>query len=188
MRFTENRPLAWAVLVACALGSIVGLGGAGMARERNKALDVFYRGSGKAAATSSTIHSMDAYLDRAADCAQLMASEVQLHLGESADAQQMLDQVADLTDGDTIDARYAAYQQVKALSDKLYNAVYASDLSDADRVNFKAAYDDFWGCDKYILKDPYRQLAADFNSSMQGFPADAVCNLVGVDELTGFGS
>lgn len=91
MRFTENRPLAWAVLVACALGSIVGLGGAGMARERSKAIDVFYRGSSKAAATSSTTHSMDAYLDRAADCAQIMASEAQLHLGKSDDALLMLD-------------------------------------------------------------------------------------------------
>lgn len=187
MRFTENRPLAWAVLAACALGSIVGLGGAGMARERDRALDVFYKGS-DTAVTSTTRHSMDAYLDRAADSAQIMASEALLHLGENADARQMQSAVAFLGSDDTMDERYAAYQQVKALSDKLYNAVYASDLSEADRVNFKAAYDDFWGCDKYILKDPYRELAADFNSSMQGFPADAVCSLVGIDELTTFGS
>lgn len=158
-----------------------------MARERDRALDVFYKGS-DSAAVSTTRHSMDAYLDRAADSAQLMASEVQLQLGESADAQQMLEAVAGLSGDGSTDERYAAYQQVKALSDKLYNAVYASDLSEADRVSFKAAYDDFWGCDKYILKDPYRQIAADFNGDIDGFPANAVCKLIGVDELTTFGS
>ena len=41
MRFNENRPLAWAVLAACALGSVFGLGGSSLARERDRVEDYF---------------------------------------------------------------------------------------------------------------------------------------------------
>ena len=76
MRFNENRPLAWAVLAACVLGSVFGLGGNSLARERDRVEDYFYDGAETASTTRS---SMDAYLDRAAECAQAMASEVQPH-------------------------------------------------------------------------------------------------------------
>ncbi len=183
MRFSENRVIAWIVLAVCVLGSVVGLGGAGMAREREKLMDVFYDGTD---AKSTSRHSMDAYLDRAEECAQIMANEVLLRLGENADAQQMLSLLAG--EDDDLDARYAAYQQLQALSDRLYNAMYGAKLPDADIVSFKAAYDDFWGADKYIRVDAYRKLAADFNDDLSGFPAGLVCGVMGVDELNTFGA
>ena len=105
MRFSENRAIAWIVLAACVLGSVVGLGGAGMARERKEIMQVFYDGTDK---SSTTRHSMDAYLDRALECCQVMASEAQLALGENADAQQMLDTIAFFGDDDSLDTRYQA--------------------------------------------------------------------------------
>ena len=185
MRFNENRPLAWAVLAACALGSVFGLGGSSLARERDRVVDYFYDG---AETTSTARSSMDAYLDRAAECAQVMASEVQLHLGaDNANAQKMLDTLADFFD-DGLDARYSAYQTLQSLSDQLYNEIYAANLSDSERVNFKHAYDDFWGCDKYVRIDPYRSMASEFNDSLDGFPASLAAGLWGVDELNSFGA
>ena len=186
MPFNENRPLAWAVLAVCALGSVFGLGVSSLARERDRVVDYFYDG---AETTATTRSSMDAYLDRAAECAQVMASEVQLHLGaDDANAQKMLDALADFGDDDGLDARYAAYQTLQGLSDQLYNEMYAANLSDTERVNFKHAYDDFWGCDKYVRIDPYRSMAAEFNDSLDGFPASLAAGLWGVDELNSFGA
>ena len=186
MPFNENRPLAWAVLAACALGSVFGLGGSSLARERDRVVDYFYDG---AETTATTRSSMDAYLDRAAECAQVMASEVQLHLGaDNANAQKMLDTLADFGDDDGLDMRYAAYQTLQSLSDQLYNEMYAANLSDSERVNFKHAYDDFWGCDKYVRIDPYRSMAAEFNDSLDGFPASLAAGLWGVGELNSFGA
>ena len=186
MPFNENRPLAWAVLAACALGSVFGLGGSSLARERDRVVNYFYDG---AETTATTRSSMDAYLDRAAECAQVMASEVQLHLGaDDANAQKMLDALADFGDDDGLDARYAAYQTLQGLSDQLYNEMYAANLSDTERVNFKHAYDDFWGCDKYVRIDPYRSMASEFNDSLDGFPASLAAGLLGVDELNSFGA
>ena len=186
MPFNENRPLAWAVLAACVLGSVFGLGGSSLARECDRVVDYFYDG---AETTATTRSSMDAYLDRAAECAQVMASEVQLHLGaDDANAQKMLDALADFGDDDGLDARYAAYQTLQGLSDQLYNEMYAAPLSDADRRLFKQAYDDFWGCDKYVRIDPYRSMAAEFNRELKGFPASVAAAIWNVDEINSFGA
>ena len=61
-------------------------------------------------------------------------------------------------------------------------------MSDSERVNFKQAYDDFWGSDKYVRIDPYRSMAAEFNDSLDGFPASLAAGLWGVDELSSFGA
>lgn len=186
MRLNENRRLACIVLVVCIIGSIVGLGGGSLVRERNHLLNIFYNGTDKKATAR---YSMDAYLDRAADCAQVMASEAQLYLGNDyAAAMNMLSALDRFDDEDGLDARYGAYTDIQRDSDLLYNAMYALKLTDAERVNFKRAYDDFWGCDKYIRKDEYRDEAADFNRTLKGFPASAVAALMGVDELNSFGA
>lgn len=186
MRFSENRPLAWIVLAVCVLGSVIGLGGASLVREQNALMEVFYDG---AESVGTTRYSMDAYLDRAVECAQIMASEAQLYLGEDCEAAaHMLLSIADCGDDDTLDMRYSAYEQMQKDSDALYNAMYAASISDAQRVNFKRAYDDFWGSDKYIRKDPYREMASEFNDGLKGFPAGAVAAIMGVEEMNSFGA
>ena len=185
MRFSENRTVAWIVLAACVLISIFGLSGFSLAGERDKILDVFYDGTEKG---ETSRHSMDAYLDRAGECAQVMAMEAQLHLGsENAAAVRMLESLGSFGDDDGLDARYEAYLQLQKDSDVLYNEMYAAGLTDAQRVNFKTAYDDFWGSDKFIRRDAYRSLASDFNESLDGFPASVVAALHGIEELNSFG-
>lgn len=185
MHLSENRALAWGVLAVCALGSVVGLGGMGLARERAGVEKLFYSGANAEAVARE---SMDAYLDRAAECASLMASELELRLGaESATAQKMHAQLERFGDEHSIAERYAAYTELQRLSDEAYNAVYASALTDGERRDFKNAYDDFWGCDKYVRIDPYRAAAAAFNDRLDGFPAGAVAKLMGVEEIESFG-
>lgn len=184
MRFSENRRLAAAVLVVCILGSIFGLGGAAVARDRKRALDVFQNGTEK---QQTQRFSMDAYLDRSVDCAQVMAYEAQLLLGnENANAKQLLALTDGFDDAD-IDEKYNRYQKLQSCSDLLYNEIYGSDFSDAQRKNFKRAYDDFWGSDKFIRKDSYRSMASDFNNDLKGFPAGAVTKLWGIEPLNTFG-
>ena len=185
MRLSENRKLAWVVLAACVLGSVVGLGGGHLVRERGAIEEMFYEGVG----SNTSRESMDAYLDRAYDCAQVMASEAQLHFGaDDAPAAKMFDALASFGDDAGLDARYEAYKELQGLSDQLYNQFYAEGVADADRVNFKRAYDDFWGADKFVHRDAYRAWARDFNDGLKGFPAGAVAGLLGVDELNSFGA
>ena len=183
MRFSENRKLAFAVLVLCIIVSIVALGGDGMARKRSKALQVFDEG---AAPSLAVRHSMDAYLDSAADSARLMVSEAELRIGSS----EMTGSISSLADlvGDEVDmdARYDAYVELKSEVDRLYNGMY--DAVDSDSfAGFKLAYDDFWGYDNMIRYDEYHQMARKYNQLIRGFPGSIVANLFGLHPLNTFG-
>ena len=183
MRFSENRKIAFAVLAVCVLASIFGLGGMGLARERSKVLKVYDRG---ADATLATRHSVDAYLDSAAENARLMASEASLHMEASA----VIDTVAELADkvaseADT-NARYDAYDALKTAVDKLYDAMYGA-VSGSDFTNFKKAYDDFWENVNMIKYDDYAKLAAGYNDLIGGFPGGVVASITGQGALNTFG-
>lgn len=185
MRFSENRPIAWAVLAVCVIGSVFGLGGGSVAGERAKIVTVFNKGT---ESSSTTRSSMDAYLDRAAEQAQLMANEAMILLGnDDATANEMLTLAPIISDNDDLDARYDAYTRVKDDSDKLYNAIYAK-FDKAKTKNFKAAYDDFWEAEKFIKHDQYRTMAADFNTTLKGFPAGLITSIHGIKPLNSFGA
>ncbi|MBR1822434.1 MAG: hypothetical protein IJ769_12555 [Clostridia bacterium] len=183
MRFSENRTIAFIVLAVCVLVSVFGLGGMGLARERGRVLTVYDRGTD---ASLSTRHSMDAYLDAAAESAQLMVSEAQLHMDASATIEtvaQLSENVAEQAD---TNARYEAYSALKTAVDKLYNAMYDAAKGDAF-TNFKMAYDDFWGYDDMIRHDDYGKLAAGYNSLISGFPGSIVAGVTGQSALNTFG-
>ena len=185
MPLKENRTLAWAVLGVCVLGSVFGLGGHTLAQDRNELLNVFYQGTDT---QETTRHSMDAYLDRAAECAVVMGSEAQLLLGaDNTTAQEMIDLSSVVSDGDDLTERYEAYCTLQKDADTLYNAVYAADLAGTQRVSFKQAYDDFWGSDKYIRRDEYRSLANAYNGALSGFPASLAAEVWNVDAMDTFG-
>ena len=183
MRLDENRKIAWVVLVVCVLLSVFAFGGAALGRERRKVMKVFNDGSD---ASLATRHSMDAYLDSAAESAQLMVSEAELHM----DASALIDNVAQLaqtvaSEADT-DKRYEAYSSLKTAVDKLYNAMYEAAKGDAF-TNFKVAYDDFWGYDDMIRHDEYSKLAAGYNGLVSGFPGALVAGVTGQGQLNTFG-
>jgi hypothetical protein len=183
LRFSENRTIAFIVLAACVLVSVFGLGGMGLTRERNRVLAVYDRGTDT---TLSTRHSMDAYLDSAAESAKMMASEASLHMDASQgidNVQSLAETVATATD---TDARYEAYSALKTAVDKLYNSMYEAAKGDAF-TNFKVAYDDFWGYDDMIRHDAYGKLAAGYNRLISGFPGSLVAQITGQGALNTFG-
>lgn len=184
MRFSENRKIAWVVLAACVLVSVFGFGGLGLARERGKVLKVFDEGADTSLSVRS---SMDAYLDGAAEAAQLMASEAALHAKGSAAIDAVSQSAAALADdSQSLDARDAAYTALKTDVDKLYNAMYEAAKGD-DFKNFKVAYDDFWGYDDLIKHDEYHGLARAYNALAGGFPGSVVAALTGQGAMNTFG-
>ena len=183
MRFSENRTIAFIVLAACVLVSVFGLGGMGLSRERNKVLAVYDRGTDT---TLSTRHSMDAYLDSAAESAQLMVSEAQLHMSASATIENVDTLAQTVAASEDTNERYEAYSALKTAVDKLYNSMYEAAKGDAFK-DFKVAYDDFWGYDDMIRHDDYSKLAAGYNSLISGFPGGVVAGITGQGALNTFG-
>ena len=183
MRFTENRKIAWCVLVISILVSVFVFGGMGMARERDEAVRLFDTGSD----TSLSIrHSMDAYLDASADAAEIMASEAERYSIDSVLTEEIRTLAAQICDGMDLSERYGAYTALKTKVDQLYNVMF--DAADKDGlVSFKIAYDDFWGYEDMINRDDYHKAARDFNKLANGFPGKLIALITGQDELNTFG-
>ena len=183
MRISENRKVACVVLAVCVLVSVFGFGGMALSRERSKVMTVYDRGTDT---SLSVRHSMDSYLDGAADAAGIMASEAKLVLDSAQRADSVEALASQVASEANLDARYSAYEALKTEVEKLYNAVYAAAKGDAF-TNFKVAYNDFWGYDDQLQRDEYHQLAYDYNTLTHGFPGGLVSSLTGQGELNTFG-
>lgn len=184
MRLDENRKIAWVVLVVCVLVSLFGLGGGALGREYNKVMKVFNDGVDT---SLSTRHSMDAYLDSAAESVSIMANEAEIHLGQSEQGKVALSD-SELIGNDQapLSIRYDAYTDLKGQVEKLYNSIYTAVGKDEFK-NFKLAYDDFWGYDDLIKRDGYHKLAKDYNDLISGFPGSAVAGIIRKGKLETFG-
>lgn len=184
MRLVENRKLAWVVLAVCVVVSIFLLGGAALSRERGQVLKVFNEGANPSAPTRQ---SMDACLDNASEQAKIMISEAELHLGESELSRAMRANTEILdSDLSSLDSRYAAYTALKDQVERLYNQLYGA-VDQATFKNFKMAYDDFWGQDDMMGRDPYHKLAKGYNELISGFPGGLVATLTRQGALNTFG-
>ena len=185
MRLTENRTLACAVLVICILVSVFAFGGGALSRERARVLKVFNEGTDS---TLNVRHSMDAYLDSAAESAQIMASEAAVYQPDNQKADSVARSAEVLGDDSAgPDARYEAFSSLKTDIEKLYSDL-KTNLSDDSFRDFKLAYDDFWGAADLIKRDEYHQLAAKYNDMISGFPGSVVAGITGNGTLNTFGS
>ena len=184
LRLSENRKIAAAVLVVCILVSIFAFGGGALGRERRKVMKVFNDGTEPGL---SVRHSMNAYLDSAAECTQIMANEAEARVGESEAGNTALSNAA-LIGEDTadLDTRYKAYTDLKGQVEKLYNSLYNA-VSAEEFRDFKLAYDDFWGYDDLISHDEYPKYAKRYNELVSGFPGGVVSGLLGLGALNTFG-
>lgn len=183
MRFSENRKLAFVVLVLCIVLSVFGLGGIGIAREYQYAMDIFNNGSDEF--LLSVRHSIDAYLEFSAVAVSVMTSEGERIIGENALLTEMNCLADQIGDGEDLDARFAAYTDLKGKTDQLYNLMY--DAAGDAFTDFKLAYDDFWGYENMIKFDDYHKVARDYNKLAGGFPGKIVAKIFGLGKLNTFG-
>lgn len=184
MKLLNNRKFAWAVLVLCVLGSVVGFGGGSLAAQRSRAVSVFNEGVD----TSFAVRfSMDAYLENCAGYARTMAEEHRLHVDQDDEtAAHVLELAKLIGDGDDLDARYDAYQELCAAVEALYTDFHAASIAESDRAIFKNAYSNFQGEVSKLKYDDYHALAEKFNQARSGFPSGAICTLLGIDPLNTF--
>ncbi len=183
MRFVENRKLAWVVLIICALGSISLFGGGALISERNDVLTVFSEGTDT---SLSTRHSMDAYLGRAAERANVLA-EVATRLEANAELIAKVQEGAQAIAAEgELDERHKAYAALTPSVESLYTALQKG-YADSALIDARLAYNDYKGAVNLIQNDQYPALASRFNDKLAAFPAKLIGGLFGVEPLNTFG-
>ena len=183
MKWHENRALAWLALVLCVAVSLFALGGLGLQKARNNALSLFTDGADP---SQPVRHSMDAYLNAAAESARIMASEAALLGTDATVCDSVSAPAAVLGDSGAKQAdRREALSALETAVDALYNAAFTDDKSAF--APFKLAYDDFWGDVDLIRHDSYPAAARAYNQQIRSFPGSLVARLIGCGALETFG-
>lgn len=184
MNFQYNRKLATVVLVVCALTSVFGLGGVGLARERKDALRVFEEGVD----TSFAVRfSVEAYLQNSADYAAVMAEEVRMRVDAESESAQNVQALAEtVRNGGATAQTRAAYRDLVSAVETMYSEFHSAVADEASCADFDRAYTNFASEKNKIGFDEYNPTARTFNELRGEFPARWVAGLFGVGELETF--
>ena len=178
-KFTENRPVAWAVLAVVIIGTLL-LGGGGALKSRADAVTALF---------TDPDDSISYELKQMADSAELMTSIVQ-----SADGADMA-QVAAVTDAiDTLRTaasvkdKYAGSVALYTAAENLYSGASKLELSDKDQSELDASYKNYSSA--YLSLNEYgeyNEAVEAFNKVRSGFPAGLIGALRGIPAAEKFG-
>lgn len=181
MRLSENRTVAWVVF---ALAVVFALSLSGNALEKNAlemrddVLGVFYTG------VNGDGLSIDSDLRQRAKDAYTLVGIANRYPGidaalveRAAAAQKALDE-ANALPRTQIKARSGVNRELDQAIENLYTALTNASLSDVDQREARSRYDDFKSHGNTIGRDPYNELAAQYNKNAEkmysGFPAGLI--------------
>lgn len=182
MRLSENRTLAWVVF---ALAVVFALSLSGNALERNAmekrddVLGVFYTGvNGDGLCIDSDLK------QRAKDAYALVGianryPDIDASLVERAAAAQKALDEANALPRTQIKARSDANRALDQAIENLYTALTNEALSGVDQREARSRYDDFKSHGSTIGRDPFNELAAQYNVDAEKMYSDFPASLIG---------
>lgn len=173
MKFTENRPIARAVLAVVIAGTLVIGGGNALSAQKK---DV-------QAAFSASSESISAELKEMSDNALVMNTIIAN--AEGADTEKVTavsNAIEALESAETVSECYDAAQTLTAAVEDLYSYGSNLKLSDTDASDFRYKYKNFSSALLRISHDSYNELATAFNEEKSGFPAGLISALRGLSD------
>lgn len=200
MRFTENRKLAYIVLIAVMLFSVVGMSSFKLLDRHADAEKAFMHGDmasemSRCSEQAALIGQMsDMYLNDSA-LSKYTGSETAAVLqngGYTALPAQVEELSAQLAAADDPNECIAVLTELSAAVEKTYTGVDMLNISEDDFRNIKLAYYDFKGALDIVSRDgdvkgSYTALARDFNSDIQAFPANLFAAVLNMDKFSTYG-
>ncbi len=184
MRLSENRVIAWIVLVLAVLFSVSFSGGGAMKNMRFGTEQIFTDGAQKDGL------SINRDLDVRADKAYVMVSIAKKYLAADNASLVAADQACqELTDSSKLPAdqrlagRHTANTKLTRAIEDLYSTLEQTSMTEADKSNVYSAYKEIKSRADTISRDMYNSEARTFNESISKFPANLVAGFTGVKPL-----
>lgn len=168
MKFTENRPVARAVLALTIAGSLLLGGGNALSRQEKAVHNAFFASSESIAAEQREM------IDNAVVMNSIIANTEGI---DPSKTEAVTSAIAALESAQTIGERYDAGQTLTSAVENLYS--YASNLalSETDADDFRYKYKNFSSALLRISHDGYNDAAHAFNEEKDGFPAALISSL-----------
>ncbi len=177
MRFSENRPIAYAVLAVVIIASLI-FGGGGALKERRTALVNQYNAS--SFSISAELMEMRSNAVKIQNIGMKYNAADNKLISSLGDTVSALDAASNAGD---VNGQYAASLLLSTAVETCYAHLSGLALSDADASDVRYAYRNFTSAQLRITHDSYNTLAAQFNADLARFPANMLGTLCGVDPL-----
>lgn len=179
MRVTENRKLALAVCIICAVVSIFGIGGMKINAKYKGVEEAFGNGADER-------HNMEYYLDRCVEYASDLSYEAMQYLEDDSTAEMVLEFCDSLSAHEgPAEGRWAAYNELCGEVELLYSELQSKGY--AEETAIEIAYYDFQSTRDLIKRDEYHSAADGYNEITEAFPANMIAGIWGIREAEEFG-
>lgn len=179
MRISENRWLALAVCIVCAMVSIFGFGGMKLKSRYDEVTEYFIEGD-------DGRHSMENYLDRCSACASDLAYEARQYLDDDTQIENVLALAEKLSkDKGPGGDRDETFSELTDAVEELYSALQSAGHGGEAAVT--VAYGDYQSACDLIARDGYYEIAKAYNKTACGFPATKIARLWGIEWADPFG-
>ena len=174
MRFSENRPIAYAVLALAIVLALVFGGGGALMDKRNDVDRIYYASS----------ESITAELHEMRDNAVTILSIARKYdTADSAYIAGLESAISELESSGNAAEDYAASTKLDSAIEHVYSDLTGIQMSSMDTEDVRYKYKNFSSAKLRISHDPYHELAADFNDQLSAFPANLLGMLRGVKPL-----
>lgn len=177
MRFSENRPVACAVLTLAIAASLI-FGGGGTLRDQRNAIAMQYAADSES--ISAELLEMRANANVMASIAKEYADADEAYIAEIDEALTALSEAGEPHE------QFEASQKLAAAVENVYSDLSGLGLSDMDAADVRYKYKNFTSAQLRISHDSYNARAAEFNQKLDKFPANLLGALGGVGELSLF--
>ena len=177
MRFSENRPIACAVLAAAIIISLLA-GGGGALMERRTALVNQYNASSYSISAE--------LLEMRSNAVRLQSIASKYRSADQAAIAALASAIADLDAADDAAAQFDASLALDTAVENCYANLSGLSLNDTDASDVRYVYRNFTSAQLRINHDSYNALAAEFNADLSRFPAGLLGALCGVKPLSLF--
>ena len=173
LKYKQKRRILWSAVFAVALLSIFILGGIKLEAKSNAVRNYFFNGEdGFSIANDIYVRSECGF--------NLLTIAKRIDVDKNA-VKTLEKTLAELDTAITVNEYFAANEALTAAFDTLYARIDASDATESDKRLAAKQADEFASRAKTIQKDPYNELAIDFNEEISKFPANIISLLSGTD-------
>jgi hypothetical protein len=169
MKFKENRPLAWILVIVCVIASTLIGSYVSLSSKRTEVINSFYDNM------DNDLNTKSSYADNLAGIASRYID------ADSGYITSMTQARTQLTKAETAREKYLASVAITNAASALYDVLGTMELTETDERLRRSNYADILSVDDILSRSSYNSDVEEFNAQLTAFPANILSAVTGVE-------
>lgn len=169
MKFKENRPLAWILVIICVIASTLIGSYVSLSSKRTEVINSFYD------TMDTDLNTKSSYADNLAGIATRYIDASSEYITDMSQARTQL------LEADTAREKYLASVAITNAASALYDILGTMDLTETDDRLRRSNYADILSVDDILSRSSFNSDVEKFNATLTAFPANILSAMTGVE-------